>query len=91
MKFRRRTRKDFLAVWSANNILSTNDQIRTVLRITLKFQREVPLQVINNRLTTTAYMYPTLAVLRERETVVAIIIRPAVSPTTLSANSKNKA
>ena len=91
MIFRHQTRKGFLAELLANNILSTNDQIKAVQRPAHKLHQEVPLQVISNRLTTTAYMYPTLAVLREQEMVVVIIIRHAVSPTTSSANNKSKA
>ena len=56
-------------MWSANNILSTNDQIRTVLRITLKFHREVLPQVINSRRTTMVYMWPTIAEHRVLEAV----------------------
>ena len=91
MIFHRRIRKDSLVVWSVNNILPTKDQIRAVLRLALRLHPEAPLQVISNRPTTTAYMWPTLAEFREVELAAATTIRRAESPTTSSANSKSKA
>ena len=91
MIFTRSIRKDLLVESWANNILSTKDQTRAVQRLAHRLRHVVPLQAISNRPTTTAYMWPTIAGLMAVEVVVEITIRPVVSPTTSSVNSKSKA